>query len=141
MDNGEVVEQGTVLDVFSDPKQTITRNFMKTIFDADVPEALLKKSRGQAEGQAKGYVKENGNYGKLLRLSYVGEHAAESMWVDLVTRFALRPHILYGSITQLKNTTIGVLVVRITGEKSAVEAGIRYLSGLDLKIEVIEHDG
>lgn len=129
MENGEVVEEGKVLDVFSNPKQTITRNFIKTIFDVNLPESLLKK------------IKERNSPGKLLRISFVGEHVAEPIWADLATRFSLRPNILYGNITQIKDTTYGTLVVRVTGEAEAIQAGMDYLSKQELQIEVIDHAG
>jgi len=129
MENGEVVEQGKVLDVFSNPKRTITKNFIKAIFDVNVPESLLKK------------IREQDNPGKLLRISFVGEHAAEPIWADLAARFALRPNILYGNITQIKDTTFGVLIVQVIGEPSDIQAGMDYLRKRELQIEVIGDAG
>ncbi|WP_276355056.1 methionine ABC transporter ATP-binding protein [Cohnella caldifontis] len=126
MENGEVVEQGDVLDVFSNPLQPVTRNFIRTVFDASLPDSLLKKLRELEQP------------GQLLRISYAGEHAAEPIWADLAGRFGLRPNILYGNIAQLKDTTFGTLVVRVTGEPEAIRAGMDYLAERELKIEVIE---
>ncbi|GAB2718541.1 methionine ABC transporter ATP-binding protein [Paenibacillus thermoaerophilus] len=129
MENGEVVEQGNVIDVFSKPKQPITRNFIKTIFDENLPESLLKK------------INEQDNPATLLRISFVGEHAAEPIWAELATRFKLRPNILYGNITQIKDTTLGILIVRVVGEPSDIEAGMNYLKTQELQIEVMNHAG
>jgi len=129
MENGEVVEQGKVLDVFSKPRMTITKNFIKTIFDVKLPDSVLNK------------INEQENPGKLLRISFVGEHTAEPIWADLATKYALRPNILYGNITQIKDTTFGILIIRVTGEPSAIEAGIDYLRKQELQIEVMDHVG
>lgn len=129
MENGEVVEQGSVLDVFSNPKQNITKNFIKTIFDVNIPSSLLDK------------IKEQEKPGKLVRISYIGEHAAEPIWADLAVRFSLRPNILYGNVTQIKDTTYGTLIVQVTGEPDAIQAGLDYLSELELVIEEVDPVG
>ncbi|MGE5701234.1 MAG: methionine ABC transporter ATP-binding protein [Clostridia bacterium] len=129
MENGEVVEQGRVLDIFSNPQKPITKNFIKSIFDVNLPESTLQK------------IREEGTPGKLLRISFIGDNAAEPILADLVTTYSLRPNILYGNITQIKDTTFGTLIIRVTGDDASIEAGIDYLAKHELKIEVIEHAG
>ncbi|CAM3635025.1 methionine ABC transporter ATP-binding protein [Cohnella lubricantis] len=129
MENGKVVEQGKVLDVFSRPQQAITKNFIKTIFDVNLPESLLAQ------------IKQHDDPGQLLRISFAGDHVAEPILAELAVKFALRPNIMYGNITQIKDTTFGTLVIRVTGEPAAIQAGIDYLSGLELQIEVIDYAG
>jgi D-methionine transport system ATP-binding protein len=129
MENGEIVEQGRVLDIFSNPQKPITKNFIKTIFDVNLPDSLLKK------------IQDEKKPGKILRISFIGENAAEPILADLATSFTLRPNILYGNITQIKETTFGCLIIQVTGEASAIAAGIEYLAGQGLQIEVIEHAG
>jgi len=129
MEKGEIVEQGRVLDVFSNPVKPITKNFIKNTFDIQLPESLLHKIRNE------------GTPGKLLQISFLGDLAGEPILADLSTQFALRPAILYGNITQIKDTIFGTLVIRVTGDASAVEAGIRFLREQGLRIEVIDHVG
>lgn len=129
MESGQVVEQGNVMDVFSNPKQNITRNFIKTILDVNLPEPLLLK------------IKEQDRPGKLLRITFIGEHAAEPIWADLAVKFSLRPNILFGNITQIKNVTYGTLIVHITGQPEEIQAGMDYLTEQELRIEVMDHGG
>ncbi|UVI30503.1 methionine ABC transporter ATP-binding protein [Paenibacillus spongiae] len=127
MENGEVVEQGTVMDIISAPQQPITKNFIKSIFDVTMPSALLQKLQSEKKP------------GKILRISFVGENAADPILADLATKYALRPTILYGNITQIKETIFGCLIIGVTGEASAIEAGMDDLAQQQLRIEVIEH--
>jgi len=129
MENGEIVEQGRVLDVFSNPQKPITQNFIKSIFDVQLPEQLLQKIRSDSVS------------GRLLQISFIGESASEPILANLATRFTLRPSILYGNITQIKDTTFGTLVVRVTGDDSSIEAGMKYLAEQGLRVEVIAHVG
>ncbi|MFX3632563.1 MAG: methionine ABC transporter ATP-binding protein [Candidatus Pristimantibacillus sp.] len=127
MENGEVVEHGTVMDIISNPQKPITKNFIKSIFDVTLPDIILKKLQGESVPR------------KILRISFVGENAAEPILADLATQFELRPTILYGNITQIKETIFGTLIIGVTGEAAAIEAGINYLAEQQLRIEVIEH--
>ncbi|WP_127573043.1 methionine ABC transporter ATP-binding protein [Paenibacillus xylaniclasticus] len=129
MENGEIVEQGRVLDVFSNPQKPITRSFIKSIFDVQLPERLLHQIRDEKLP------------GKLLQISFIGDNASEPILANLVTEFKLLPSILYGNITQVKETTFGTLIVRVAGDESSIEAGIAYLAKQQLRIEVIEHAG
>src|SRR5699024_1530187 len=42
MEDGKVIEEGTVLDVFSAPKQSSTKNFVRTVIQDELPETVRK---------------------------------------------------------------------------------------------------
>src|SRR5699024_11926272 len=44
MENGEVVETGEVLDVFTNPKTKTTHNFVKSIVRDEIPDNIDRKS-------------------------------------------------------------------------------------------------
>lgn len=127
MENGVIVEQGTVLELFSNPKTQTTRNFIKSVFDTDLPEALLRK------------FKERRSPGQVLRVSFIGDSVTEPVIADLTARFTLKPSILYGNITQVKETVFGSLLLQILGDAHTIEQGILYLKEQGLNVEVIEH--
>lgn len=129
MENGEVVESGKVLDIFSNPQMPITKNFIKSIFDVNLPEQLWRK------------IQDEKNPGKILRISFVGEQSGDPILADLAIKYKLHPNILYGNITQVKDTTFGCLIIRVTGDSASIEAGIDELKKQQLRIEVIEHAG
>lgn len=126
MEKGEIVEQGRVLDVFSNPIKPITKNFIKNIFDVHLPESLLQK------------IRTDGAAGKLLQISFIGDQTGEPILADLSTRFSIRPAILYGNITQIKDTIFGTLTIRVTGDADSIESCTRYLQEQGLRVEVID---
>ena len=127
MENGQVIEQGSVLDIFSKPKTQTTRNFIKNIFDINLPESLQVK-----------FKRESAN-GELIRVSFIGENTTEPFFAELATRFPLRPNILFGNITQIKDTTFGSLILKLNGEASVIRGAIDYLKAEGLTVEVL-HD-
>ena len=41
MGNGQIVEQGTVLDVFSQPHAPVTQEFVRTVINDQIPKSCL----------------------------------------------------------------------------------------------------
>lgn len=47
MQNGRIIEEGNVYDLFSNPREQLTKNFINSILQFDLPENLLKERRGK----------------------------------------------------------------------------------------------
>ena len=43
MENGVIVEQGNVIDVFGDPQKEVTKNFVQTVIDDTIPESIAEE--------------------------------------------------------------------------------------------------
>lgn len=129
MENGLVIEEGNVLEIFAKSQHPTTRNFVKSIFDMSLPENLLSRFKKQTDK------------GKILRLSFIGEAATEPILATLTTRYPLNPNILFGNITQIKETTFGNLIIRVSGDAAIIQQGIDYLTSQGLEVETIEHFG
>ncbi|MDQ0920276.1 methionine ABC transporter ATP-binding protein [Paenibacillus sp. V4I5] len=126
MENGSIVELGSVIDLFYAPQTDTTRKFIKSVFDTEIPEMLWTQLRNP------------GRAGTLIRASFIGDSVTEPVLADLTAKFTLRPSIIYGNITQIKEIIFGTLVLHITGDPVVIENGIRFLKEQGLRIEVIE---
>lgn len=129
MENGEVIEEGTVLDLFAKSKHPTTRNFIKSIFDVTLPENLSLKFKNEHRS------------GKILRLAFIGDITTEPILSTLSIRYPLEPNILFGNITQIKESTFGNLIIKINGDQDTIEQGIQYLMNQGLEVEILEHLG
>ncbi|NEW07563.1 methionine ABC transporter ATP-binding protein [Paenibacillus sp. SYP-B3998] len=127
MENGSIVEQGSVIDLFHSPQTRTTRNFVKSVFDTELPETLWNQLRNP------------GKAGTLIRASFIGESVTEPVFADLTTKLELRPSIIYGNITQIKETIFGTLILHISGDAALIEQGIQFLQAQGLRIEVIDN--
>ena len=47
MQDGKVIEEGQVYDIFSDPQEELTKEFISSVVSFDVPAAILSKCTGQ----------------------------------------------------------------------------------------------
>lgn len=128
IENGLIIEEGSVVDLFVRPQTPTTREFIRTIINHDMPEifADIDFSPVPIPGST-----------LMLRLSFIGASANEPIIAGVLRRFNVEVNILFGNIDHLKNTPFGTLLVELSGEDSAIQAALNYLNAKELGIEVI----
>lgn len=132
IEHGVIAEEGSVLDLFTNPRQPITKEFISAIISHEIPETF--RSQGIAEEPFEG-----GNL--LVRLSFIGDSAGEPVMSGLIRRFKVDLNIIYGSVDHIKNTPYGTLLLEITGEDRDIQEALAYLNERNLGIEVIGYVG
>ena len=128
IENGLIIEEGSVVDLFVRPQTPTTREFIRTIVNHDMPDVLsgIQFSPVPLPGSS-----------LMLRLSFIGESANEPIIAGLIRRFNIDVNILFGNIDHLKNTPFGTLTIELSGEDGAIQAALNYLNAKELGIEVI----
>lgn len=127
MENGRVVEQGAVLDLFSNPTHQVTQRFVEQVMgkpDEEVTDETLLQTVST---------------GKLLKLQFIGESTNQSLISQVAKKFDLELNILQGNIKQTQAGPYGSLYVHITGDDELVEQAIDYIQSTTVKVEVIKH--
>ncbi|WP_214823548.1 methionine ABC transporter ATP-binding protein [Exiguobacterium sp. s28] len=120
---GRIIEEGDVLDVFSDPQHATTRKFLKT--NLDVPKEV---------------VDELSTHGMLVNLSFIGHQSEQAVLAQLTKRFGLLPNIIGGGIKKLKGGLVGNLLVHLDGDKAQTDQAVRFLEASGVKVkEVTNH--
>ena len=128
IENGLIIEEGTVIDLFVRPQTATTKDFIRTIVSHDLPDifAAIPFSATPSPGS-----------NLMLRLSFIGTSANEPIIAGLIRRFNVDVNILFGNIDHLKATPFGTLLVEVSGEDAAIQAALQYLQEIELGIEVI----
>lgn len=130
MDGGRVVESGDVFQVFSSPKETITRNFvMSTSNLSQIDELLHDPAKPIHLGQD--------DY--LIRLRYLERSTSEALISHISRQYELDVNILLASIELIEGNPLGGLVAVITGPHAQVRGAMEYLSQRNVLAEVISH--
>ena len=127
MQDGHLIEEGSVLEIFSDPKQPLTQDFISTATGID--EAMVKIEKQEIVQ----HLSENS---LLVQLKYAGASTDEPLLNELYKRYQVTANILYGNIEILDGTPVGELVVVLSGEKAALagaQEAIRQ-AGVQLKV-------
>ena len=128
IEDGVITEQGPVVDVFTNPRREMTKEFISVLMGNDLPVDLRDVPISEEPI-------ENGRL--LLRLTFLGESANDPVISDLVKSFAINVAILYGNIDAIKDTPYGRMLVSITGPQEVINDALDYLRQRDLRIEVI----
>lgn len=127
LDGGVIVEEGSVLDVFTAPKKLLTQEFIGTLF----PEEL---SSSYYAGAAKESFPGSS---LLLQLTFLGKSANDPVFADMVRAVPVKAAILFGSLDKIKRTPYGRMLVKLSGKQDYIEDAVTYLQARNLKLEVI----
>lgn len=115
MEKGKIIEQGSVSEIFTQPKQSLTQEFIDTA--SNVREALSRIRSTYDER----------NKQPLYLLKFVGETTNQAVVTDMAQQFHLSASILFANVDQINQLTIGVLVLALAGEKDQILSGIGFL--------------
>ncbi|MFC0215908.1 methionine ABC transporter ATP-binding protein [Paenibacillus chartarius] len=116
---GRLVEQGPVTEVFLKPQHPVTREFIEQVTDP----VELPSSGDEAA--------------RLLRLTFLGDSTYEPILSRAVQSTGVTFSILQGTISKLKDTPYGQLVVKLEGDGEAVKQTIETLRANGLDVEVL----
>ena len=129
IENGVIAEQGTVLEVFTNPQKPITKDFISVLLSNELPAAFRggEVSKTPLPGA---YL--------LLRLTFIGESAAAPVLAGMLRKFPeIEVTMLFGNLDQIKSTPFGRMIIGITGPEARIQEALQYLRQQDLKEEVI----
>jgi D-methionine transport system ATP-binding protein len=125
MENGRIVEQGDVLNVFRNPKQPITKRFVKQITEPEETKETIE------------HLLSHYPNGKIVKLTFVGDAAEQPIITNIIRNFDLSINILQGKISQTQNGSYGTLFIHIEGKEEEMERAISYIRQQQVEAEVM----
>ncbi|MCF6410399.1 methionine ABC transporter ATP-binding protein [Pseudalkalibacillus salsuginis] len=129
MEEGRVVEEGPVLEVFKTPKRTITQDFVKQVTEPEETEETIQHLI-QKEGHS-----------QIVKLTFVGGTAERPLISDLIRKFEVDVNILQGKISQTRDGAYGTLFIQIDGQPETVKEAIHHIQQQEVEVEVITNVG
>lgn len=128
MEQGKVIEEGSVFEVFAHPKTQTTRNFIRSVLNDQLSPRLLQQ------------IREN-HSGRLFRLIFKDGATSEPILSRVSRKFDLDYNIVYGGISEIQGILFGSLIVEFIGEDVEVAKVVEELSKTVEVKEVVDHDG
>ncbi|MBC8016261.1 MAG: methionine ABC transporter ATP-binding protein [Sporomusaceae bacterium] len=128
IEDGLIIEQGKVLDVFTKPQANTTKEFISSIINHNLPDFFNDIDLSPTPAA---------NSNLIVRLSFIGHSAEEPVISSMIRRFNIDASILHGNIDHIQATPFGTLIVELSGEQTALEQALSYLQLRELGIEVI----
>lgn len=124
IENGKIVEQGDVLDVFREPKQLITKRFVRSILDDTLPLGVVEKLRANSLDH-------------LYRLEFWGSSAVEPVINALILKGSVTVNILFAHMAEVKKTVLGSMFVQLKGDAQAIENALTFLKERNVRVQKI----
>ncbi|PIT38651.1 methionine ABC transporter ATP-binding protein [Snodgrassella alvi] len=120
MEKGQVIEQGSVLDIFSAPQQETTKKFVSTVINAEIPEAVLDSLTEQ---------------GNIFRLEFLGDSAREPVVNELILKQLVEINILFANMREIGGVVLGSMFIQMNGTETDVDKAVAFLQEKGVKVE------
>ncbi|MEK5503140.1 methionine ABC transporter ATP-binding protein MetN [Bacillus sp. FSL M8-0168] len=125
MENGRVVEEGDVLNVFRKPKEDITKRFVQQVTEPEETKETLQ------------HFLEETKTGQTIQLTFVGEAAETPLITQIIRKFDVEVNILQGKISQTQDGAYGSLFIHVDGDDSEVSRVVDFIKSRQVEAEVI----
>lgn len=129
MQDGRLIEEGSVLEIFSHPKEELTQDFIKTATGID--EALVKIYQQDI-------VQNLPENSILVQLKYAGSNTDTAIVNDLYKFYQVSANILYGNIEILDHTPVGEMVVILSGEPDQLHRAIGAVTEARVEVTILK---
>ncbi|HHX8584627.1 TPA: methionine ABC transporter ATP-binding protein MetN [Vibrio diabolicus] len=124
---GELVEKGTVGDIFAHPKTELAHQFIRSTLDLSIPEDY--QARLQAE-------RVDGSY-PLVRLEFTGATVDAPLMSQISRKYNIDVSILSSDLDYAGGVKFGMMVAELFGNEEDDNAALEYLRKHNVKVEVL----
>lgn len=122
MQDGKVIEEGDVYDIFASPQKILTQEFISSVVSFDIPKTILKDVRGQ-----------------IVKILFKGNVAGEGVISDTMQRFEVKGNFLHGTIEYIQERPLGIFLMELQGEDSELAKASAYMTERGAIVEVVLH--
>ena len=126
MENGHVVEEGNIVDIFTNPHAEVTRNFIASTSNLSQIYEMVEQGSDLTRLQS-GEV--------LVRLHYGGTGTGKPLISEISRKFNVNTNIIFGNVEVLHHIPLGDWIMILGGEQ--VDEALHYMKEHDVDVEVI----
>jgi len=122
MQDGQVIEEGEVYDIFAQPNKPLTKEFINSVVSFEIPKDILANVKGQ-----------------VIKLLFKGDVAGEGVISDTIQQFDVKGNFLHGIIEYIQERPLGIFIMELQGEKAVVDEAKKYMEQRGALVEVVQH--
>ena len=128
MQNGQIIEQNSLIDIFASPKAELTQQFIETTSSVNRFIAGLSKTN---------ILKDLADDEELIHLDYASSALEDPVISDITKKFDVTTNIYYGNVELLQNQPFGSLVFTLQGTTEQRQAAKLYFAEKHLTFKVL----
>ncbi len=122
MEQGKVIENGSTLEIFSQPKHPTTKTFIQTVLQQQLPVNILNNL-------------ENKNHNSIYSLQFLGTSAQETVVQAAIKQFDISLNILFANMTEINGSVIGQMFIQLLGDADVIQQTIAFFEQNGVKVE------
>lgn len=122
MQEGRVIEEGSVYDIFANPHTELTKEFISSVVSFEIPEVILKNCQGQ-----------------IVKVTFKGEVAGEGIISDTLQRFNVNGNFLHGTIEYIQELPLGIFIMELKGRNEEITNALQYIESRQVQVEVLQN--
>ena len=108
MEKGQVVEAGSVLHVFGKPQAPVTKRFVQTVVNDQIPESIIS------------LVKEQKEHFRVERLKFIGSSVKRPVISDICHVEGIVVNILGATVQELQDNIMCVFILQLLGSEEKI---------------------
>ena len=120
MQDGKVIEEGPVYDIFASPKADLTKEFIASVVSFDIPEAILNRCEGP-----------------IVKVMFRGRVAGEGIISDMLQQYNVKGNFLHGSIEYIQDVPLGIFIMELRGQREEINKALDYIENREAHVEVL----
>ena len=129
MEDGRIVEEGSIVDIFMHPQAKMTKSFIASTSTTDRIYDLIE------EGHT---LTELGEDEVIVSLKYDASNATQALISEISRTYDVDCNIIFGNIEVVKDTPIGTLIVVLKGDPEKRKAAFDCIKRHGVETEVIK---
>ena len=122
MEQGQVIESGSTLEIFSQPQHPTTKTFIQTVLQQQLPINILNNL-------------ENQNHNSIYSLQFLGTSAQETVVQAAIKQFDISLNILFANMTEINGSVIGQMFIQLLGDADIIRQAIEFFEQNGVKVE------
>lgn len=121
MEKGHIVETGPTLEIFQNPQAPITRKFINTVIEEEIPLRVLANLEDDLPNH-------------IYRFEFLGNSAHTPVINELMLQGKVSVNILFANMIEIDGSVIGGMFVQLKGNNDDIEEGIRFLEERGVRV-------
>lgn len=103
MENGKVVEKGSVMEVFSRPQAPVTQEFVRTVINDQIPNSIMELLHTEKR-----------NY-RVERLKFIGANVKKPVISEICRIKGVEVNILSATVQELEDSVMCIFILQLIG--------------------------
>lgn len=127
LNNGKLIEQGSISEIFSHPKHELTQHFIESSINVRIPSNFADRlSEEYSEGKH-----------MLVKLEISGQSNANAVLSDVAKQYKVSSNIVSAQMDYIGGVKFGVILIEFDGEADDELLAIEYFRSKNIKVKIL----